>query len=96
MLQSDIRKAFSFNTKEKYRLVISRFNILTPLAIAVLFLTQMVTAQEPATQKPVEKKADETATQEKPAEKKTEKPAANVISSKEAAKNAMKYNAQAS
>ncbi len=88
MLQSDIRRPSRFYTKEKYRLVIPRFNIITPLAIALLFLSEMVSAQEPATQKPAEKRPEETVTQEKPADKKTEKPAPNVISSKDAAKNA--------
>ena len=67
--------------------MISRFNILTPLAIAVLFLAHMVAAQEPTTQKPAEKKPEEAVTQEKTGEKKTEKPAPSVISSKDAAKN---------
>ena len=89
MLQSGIRRAFAFNTKEKYRLVISRFNILTPLAIVVLFLAHAVSAQEPNVQKPAEKKAEEKAAEEKPADKKTEKPAAPaVITTKEAAKTA--------
>ena len=69
--------------------MILRLSILTPLAIAVLFLTQLVAAQEPAVQKPAEKKAEEKATQEKSGDKKTEKAATPaVISSKEAAKNA--------
>ena len=72
MLQSGTRKPSRFYIKEKYRLVISRFNILTPLAIAVLFLAHMVAAQEPTTQKPAEKKPEEAATQEKPGEKKYE------------------------
>ena len=53
--------------------MISRFNILTPLAIAVLFLTHAVGAQQPAIQKPSEKKREGKATAEKPVDKKTEK-----------------------
>ena len=67
--------------------MISRFNILTPLAIAVLILTHAVGAQQPAIQKPAEKKAEEKATES--AQKKTEKsvPPA-VVTSKEIAKTA--------
>ena len=67
--------------------MISRFNILTPLAIAVLFLTYAVGAQQPATQKPAEKKAEEKATES--AKKKTEKSVPPpVITTKEASKTA--------
>jgi hypothetical protein len=74
MLQSGIRKPSRLITKEKYRLVISRFNILTPLAIAMLFLTQMLAAQQPATQNPADKKTDKKAdkkAEEKAVDKKT-------------------------
>src|SRR5688572_16379336 len=93
MLQSDIRKPSRLITKGEIDLI-SRFNILTPLAIAVLFLTHAVGAQEPATQKPAEKKAEEKATNEKSGNKKavnkkTEKSTPPpVIASKEAAKTA--------
>ena len=53
--------------------MISRFNILTPLAIAVLVLSHAVGAQQPAIQKPSEKKREGKATAEKPVDKKTEK-----------------------
>ena len=69
--------------------MISRSNILTPLAIAVLFLTHAVSAQQPATQKPAEKKAEKKSTNEKSADKKTEKSTPPpVITTKEAAKTA--------
>ena len=89
MLQSGFRGPSRLITKEKYRLVISRFNILTPLAIVVLFLTRMVAAQEPATQKPAEKKAEGKAGQEKAVDQKTEKSTPPpVISTKDQAKTA--------
>lgn len=69
--------------------MISRFNILTPLAIALLFLSHAVGAQQPKTQKPAEKKAKEKAAVEKSTEKKDEKaPTPAVITTKEVAKTA--------
>lgn len=69
--------------------MISRFNILTPLAITVLFLTHAVSAQQPATQKPADKKAEGKATEEKAVDKKTEKSTPPpVITTKEASKTA--------
>jgi len=86
MLQSDIRKPSRLITKGEIDLI-SRFNILTPLAIAVLFLTYAVGAQQPATQKPAEKKAEEKATES--AKKKTEKSVPPpVITTKETSKTA--------
>ena len=93
MLQSGIRKPSRVLYQGENRLVISRFKTLTPLAIAVLFLTFTVGAQQPAEQKPAEKRpVEEKAADGKSADKKNdskaEKGPASTISTKDAAKNA--------
>lgn len=88
MLQSGIRRPSRLITKEHYRSVISRFKILTPLAIAVLFLAHVASAQQPNTRKPVEEKTEEKAVAEKSTDKKTEKAATPAVkTSKEASRN---------
>lgn len=90
MLQSVFRKPSRLITKEKHRFVTSRFNILTPLAIAVLTLAQAVSAQQPTEQKPAEQKPAEQKSTDKKNEKKEEatQAAPVILATKDAAKNA--------